>query len=64
MTGGQEELRAVAGQGCSERWDRFGVTPGGSDKASLGNAPISHQRLQTEGRKSKTGEWRKKGKER
>lgn len=45
---GQEELRAVAGQGCSEYRDGFAVTPGGSDKTSLIDAPISHQRLQTE----------------
>lgn len=43
---GQEELRAVAGQGCSEYQDHFTVTPGGSDKTSLSDAPISHRRLQ------------------
>ncbi len=49
--GGQEELRAVAGQGCDHR-DRFAVTPGGSDKTSLDDAPISHQRLQAKKRES------------
>lgn len=55
---GQEELRAVAGQGCSEHPDRFAVTPGGSDKTSLSDAPISHQRLQmgTEGEEEREEE--------
>lgn len=48
---GQEELRAAAGQGCTEHRDRFTVTPGGSDKTSLSDAPISNQRLQAENRK-------------
>jgi len=36
---------------CNEHWDRFAVTPGGSDKTSLSDAPISHQRLQSEQRR-------------
>lgn len=45
---GQEELRAVVGQGCCEHRDRFARTPGGSAKTSLSDALISHQRLQPE----------------
>ena len=45
---GQEELREFVGQGCSGQPDRVTVTPGGSDKTSLSDAPISHQRLQAE----------------
>lgn len=60
---GQEELRAVVGQGCSELQDRFAVTPGGSDKTSLRDAVISHQRLQTEYREREIEGGRKKERE-
>lgn len=35
----------------------FAVTPGGSDKTSVGDAPISHQRLQTEKREWEPSDW-------
>ena len=38
---------------CSKHRDRFAVTPGGPDKTSLSDGPISHQRLQSEQRRRK-----------
>lgn len=57
MCRGLEGLRAVAGQDCSERRGSFlAVTPGGSDKTSVADALISHQRLQTEKRERESSD--------
>lgn len=49
MTVGQRRAESS----CSKHKDRFAVTPGGSDKTSLSDGPISHQRLQSEQRRRK-----------
>ena len=50
MSAGQEEPGPAAGQGRSAHQDCFTVTPGGSDKTSLTDPLINHQRLKTEWR--------------